>query len=400
MKRLWKLYLGSYEGLSKPVWMLALIMLINRSGAMVIPFLGVYMTKSLNFTLTETGTVLSCFGIGAICGSWIGGWLSDRFDHFNIQFFCLLLCIPVFCFLPLFKNPVTLSAGVFILSLISETFRPANSVAIASYTKKENITKAFSLNRMAVNLGFSIGPALGGFLAAFSYRLLFYGNALSCAIAAIVFYAYFRKREREKQETPKSRSSQNPGASPWKDKQFVLFSLLCCLYTICFFQLLNTLPLFYREVHLLDEWNIGLILGFSGLVVFLLEMLLVHIAEKRLSPSAVIILGTLLCGLSYLMLLFPGKLLILYTSIFVLCISEILAMPFMSTVAMQRATAETRGAYMGMSSLAFSVAYVLSPYLGTRIAHNFGFDILWSLTGLVTVLAALGFWMVMKRMKL
>ena len=400
MKRLWKLYLGSYEGLSKPVWMLALIMLINRSGAMVIPFLGVYMTQSLNFTLTETGTVLSCFGMGAICGSWIGGWLSDRIDHFSIQFFCLLLCIPIFCFLPFLKSPVTLSAGVFVLSLVSETFRPANSVAIASYTKKENITKAFSLNRMAVNLGFSIGPALGGFLAAFSYRLLFYGNALSCAIAAIVFYFYFRRRAREKQEKPRTKPVGNAGRSPWKDTQFVLFSLLCCLYTICFFQLLNTLPLFYREVHLLDEWNIGLILGFSGLVVFLLEMLLVHIAEKRLSASTIIILGTILCGVSYLMLLFPGRLLILYTSIFVLCISEILAMPFMSTVAMQRATAETRGAYMGMSSLAFSVAYVLSPYLGTRIAHNFGFDILWLLTGLVTVLAALGFWINMKRMKL
>jgi predicted MFS family arabinose efflux permease len=380
--------------------MLAVIMLINRSGAMVIPFLGVYMTQSLNFSLTETGTVLSCFGIGAICGSWAGGWLSDRMDHFNIQLFCLLLCIPIFCLLPALTDPLSLSAGVFVLSVVSETFRPANSVAIASYTKEENITKAFSLNRMAVNLGFSIGPALGGFLAAFSYRLLFYGNALSCAIAAMVFYAFFRKRAREHHKKTSERPGSKKGTSPWKDTQFVLFSLFCCLYTICFFQLLNTLPLFYREVHMLDEWNIGLILGFSGLVVFSLEMLLVHIAEKRLSASAVIILGTLLCGASYLMLLLPGSLIILYTSIFVLCISEILAMPFMSTVAMQRATAETRGAYMGMNSLAFSVAYVLSPFLGTRIAHNLGFDMLWSLTGLVTILAALGFWWVMKRMKL
>lgn len=380
--------------------MLALIMLINRSGAMVIPFLGVYMTQSLHFSLTDTGTVLSCFGIGAICGSWTGGWLSDRVDHFNIQLYCLLLCIPIFCFLPALTEPLTLSCGVFVLSLVSETFRPANSVAIASYTKPENITKAFSLNRMAVNLGFSVGPALGGFLAAFSYKLLFFGNALSCAIAAVVFYAYFRSRKRENRDMRHEEKPKIRGRSPWKDGQFVLFSILCCLYTVCFFQLLSTLPLFYREVHLLDEWSIGLILGFSGLVVFLLEMLLVHIAEKRLSTSAVIILGTILCGVSYLMLLLPGKFLVLYTSIFVLCISEILAMPFMSTVTMQRSTPETRGAYMGMNSLAFSVAYVLSPYLGTRIAHNFGFDMLWLLTGVVIVLTALGFWRVIRRMKL
>lgn len=367
---------------------------------MVIPFLGVYMTQSLHFNLTDTGTVLSCFGIGAICGSWIGGWLSDRIDHFSIQLSCLLLCVPIFCLLPALTQPLTLSVGVFVLSLVSETFRPANSVAIASYTKAENITKAFSLNRMAVNLGFSVGPALGGFLAAFSYNFLFYGNAASCAIAAIVFYAYFAKQRREKREARAKAKSETKGLSPWKDMQFVLFTILCCLYTVCFFQLLSTLPLFYREVHLLNEWSIGLILGFSGLVVFSLEMLLVHIAEKRLSTTTVIMLGTILCGVSYLMLLMPGKLFVLYTSIFVLCISEILAMPFMSTVTMQRATPATRGAYMGMNSLAFSVAYVLSPYLGTRIAHNFGFDTLWLLTGFVITLTALGFWWVMKQMRL
>lgn len=401
MKRLWQLYLSSYKGLSQPIWMLGLIMLINRSGAMVIPFLGVYMTRSLHFSLTDTGTVLSCFGVGAICGSWLGGWLTDRADHFRIQLISLLLCIPMFCLLPVLTEPLTLSCGVFMLSLISETFRPANSVALASYTSDDNITKAFSLNRMAVNLGFSIGPALGGFLAEFSYHFLFYGNALSCALAAIVFYAYFRTKKHEKHEGkhPATRTAKKE-LSPWRDTYFLLFSFLCCLYTICFFQLLSTLPLFYREVHRLDEWSIGLILGFSGLIVFLLEMLLVHIAEKRLSTSSVIILGTLLCGVSFLMLLIPGRLPVLYASIFVLCISEILAMPFMSTVAMQRAAPETRGAYMGMNSLSFSVAYVLSPYLGTRIAHSFGFNSLWLLTGLVIFFASLGFWWVMRRMKL
>jgi len=400
--RFWKFYLASYQGLTQPVWMLSLIMLINRSGAMVIPFLGVYMTQALQFSLTETGTVLSCFGIGAMCGSWVGGWLSDRFDHFYIQLLSLLLCVPIFCLLPLLKEPPLLSAGVFTLSLISETFRPANSVALAHYTKPENITKAFSLNRMAVNLGFSVGPALGGFLAAFSYNLLFFGNALSCAIAALVFFFYFRSRKGEQHETRNSRAAQAElkGISPWKDAYFLVFTLLCCFYAICFFQLLSTLPLFYREAHRLDEWSIGLILGFSGLVVFLLEMLLVHIAEKRLSTTAVIVTGTVLCGLSFLMLLIPGGQIVLYASIFVLCISEILAMPFMSTVAMQRSTADTRGAYMGMNSLAFSVAYVLSPYLGTRIAHNWGFDILWLLTGLVICLTAPGFSWVIRRMKM
>ncbi|MFD1631405.1 MFS transporter [Pseudopedobacter beijingensis] len=379
--------------------MLAFIMLINRSGAMVIPFLGVYMTQSLHFTLNQTGVVLSCFGVGAVCGSWLGGWLTDKVGQFYIQFFCLLLCVPVYCVLPLLTTPVTLAVGVFVQSLVSETFRPANSVSIASYTKPENITKAFSLNRMAMNLGFSIGPALGGFLAAFSYHWLFYGNAISCGLAGIMFYLFFKDKAPRKLASHQKIKDKNKGISPWKDSRFLLFSILCCLYSVCFFQLLNTLPLFYREVHHLSEWDIGLILAFSGLVVFSLEMLLVHLAERKLTASAIIILGTLICGISYSMLVLPGKFLLLYTSIFLLCISEILAMPFMATITMRRAPENRQGAYMGLNALSFSAAHVLSPLLGTRVANDYGFNTLWILIGGITLLTSVGFWWVIKKLK-
>ena len=402
MKTLLQLYFNSYRGLTKPAWMLAFIMLINRTGAMVVPFLGVYMTNALNFSIKETGTVLSCFGLGAISGSWLGGWLSDKAGHFNIQFFCLILCIPVFCILPELQTPVSLAAGVFTLSLITETFRPANSVSIASYSSPDSITKAFSLNRMAMNLGFSIGPALGGFLAAISYNWLFYGNAMSAGIAGLVFYSYFSRRRGgagSDAGPAKDNSSPEAALSPWKDGRFLVFSFLCSLYSICFFQLLNTLPLFYREVHRLSEWDIGLILAYSGLVVFSLEMLLVHLAERRFKASTVIIIGTLLCGGSFISLLLPGKYITLYFSMFLLCISEILAMPFMATVTMKRASEGRQGAYMGINSLAFSAAHVLSPFFGTRIADNFGFNALWWCTGAITAVTALGFWWVMKKLQ-
>ncbi len=65
--------------------MLALVMLINRTGAMVLPFLSIYMTQALNFTIKEVGVVLACFGLGAVTGSWLGGWLTDRYGNFWVQ---------------------------------------------------------------------------------------------------------------------------------------------------------------------------------------------------------------------------------------------------------------------------------------------------------------------------
>ncbi len=402
MKHFLSLYLDSYRGLSKPVWMLSLVILINRIGAMVVPFLSVYMTQALGFSIKETGYVLSFFGLGAVTGSWIGGWLTDKIGYFKVQAFSLFFIVPIYFILPELKTVESLATGIFFLSIISETFRPANSVAIAYYAKPENLTKAFSLNRMAINLGFSIGPALGGILASISYYWLFYGNAVGSLIAGVVFYFYFNNR---KTKFPKEKTDHNAilskekAPSPYKDKKILLFSFLCALYAICFFQLLTTLPLFYKEVHHLSEAGIGIILGYSGIFIVVLEMLLVQIADRRLTISQVLIAGTLLCGLSFVMLNLNASILMLYVSMSVLCISEILAMPFMSTVIVKNSIEANRGAYMGLYSLSFSVAHVFSPFLGTLTVEHFGFETLWWATGIISVLVAFGFYFLMKTMK-
>lgn len=382
--------------------MLSLVILINRIGAMVVPFLSIYMTQALGFSIKETGYVLSFFGLGAVTGSWLGGWFTDKFGYFRIQVLSLFFIVPIYFILPELKTVESLAIGIFFLSVISETFRPANSVAIAYYAKPENLTKAFSLNRMAINLGFSIGPALGGILASISYYWLFYGNAVASLIAGVVFYLYFNNRKtkfpKEKTKT-KAILLKEKAPSPYKDKKIMLFSLLCALYAICFFQLLTTLPLFYKEVHNLSEAGIGVILGYSGIFIVVLEMLLVQIAERRLTISQVLIAGTLLCGLSFVMLNLNSSILMLYVSMSVLCVSEILAMPFMSTVIVKNSVEGNRGAYMGLYSLSFSVAHVFSPFLGTLTIEHYGFEMLWWATGILSVIVAVGLYFLMKTMK-
>jgi len=402
MKEFIRLYLDAYRGLSTPAWMLALVMLINRSGAMVIPFLGVYMINHLHFSLEDTGMVLSCFGLGAVSGNFLGGWLTDKAGHFKVQLVSLILTVPMFFLLPQLDTVVKLAAGVFTLSLVSETFRPANSVSIAYYSKPDNIIRSFSLNRMAMNLGFSIGPALGGFLAAISYAFLFYGNAIAALLSATLFFIYFRNRkgnEKKKDEVVEEEGNQ-ANLSPYKDVPFMLFSVLSCIFALCFLQLLSTLPLYYRNVYKMTEAEIGIILAFSGLVVFSLEMLVVHIAEKRFTARTVIVAGTVLCALSFLVLNLAKGIPVLYLSMFIICLAEILAMPFMATVTLQRSSLKKRGAYMGINALSFSVAHIFSPLVGTRVAAQFGFETLWWGTVAALTLASIGFFFVMKQMKL
>jgi len=403
LKSLIRLYINSYKGLSPAAWLLALVMLINRAGSMVIPFLGIYMSAELGFSKPQIGIVLGCFGLGSVCGSWLGGWLTDRFGNFKVQAWSLILVIPLFLVLPLFRTFEGLAAMIFTLTLVADTFRPANSVSVARYAKPENITKAYSLNRMAVNLGFSIGPALGGFLAKFSYNWIFYGNAIAAACAVIVFIYFFRNRKARTEivshKTSVSETEDKPVRNAYKDGLFIIFNILCCLFSMAFFQLLSTLPLFYKEIYKLHSDEIGLLLGFSGFVIVVFEMVLVHVVEHRFSVRNIMLWGTAIAGISYCMLTVDFGISWLYLAMFLLSTGEMLVLPFTATVAIGRANRINQGAYMGFNSLSFAAANIFSPYLGTYTAEHYGYTVLWIITGLLLILCSIGFYWIITKMK-
>lgn len=393
--KLISIYTSSFKGLSKESWMLALVMLINRSGSMVLPFLGVYMISYLHFSIENSGIVLSFFGIGSVLGSWLGGMITDKIGEYRVQYFSLLLSVPLFCLIPLFRTEVGLAGIILIQSIVSETFRPANSVAITKYAKPENITRAFSLNRMAVNLGFSIGPALGGILSAISYEFLFFSNALGALLAGLMYIWFFRKRNTQaviKAKKVKEAIAIKKENSPYRDGKFLLYSFLCMLFAICFFQLFSTLTMFYKDIVHLNPKSIGYLLGYSGFLIVLLEMSFVQIAEKYFKLGFSLFLGTFICGLSYAMLAFDYSIITLIISMTILCVGEIWTLPFMATITALRSGENNKGAYMGLNGISFSIAFVITPYVGTLIAQKFGFNALWIGTGILSILIAVGFY--------
>ncbi|WP_241775206.1 MFS transporter [Chryseobacterium sp. ERMR1:04] len=395
--KLISVYTNSFKGLSQESWMLALVMLINRAGSMVLPFLGVYMTDHLHFSIENTGVVLSFFGIGSVLGSWLGGMITDKIGEYKVQYLSLLLSVPLFCLIPIFNTEVGVAGIILAQSIVSETFRPANSVAITKYARPENITRAFSLNRMAVNLGFSIGPALGGILSAISYEFLFFSNAFAALTAGLMYIWFFGKRNK----LAKLRAKKVKEAiiikkenSPYKDRKFLVYCFFCMLFSICFFQLFSTLTIFYKDTAHLSQQSIGYILGYSGFLIVLLEMGFVQIAEKYFSLAITMLLGTFICGFSYAMIAFDYSMITLIISMTLLCIGEIWTLPFMSTITAMRSGKNNKGAYMGLNGISFSIAFIITPYIGTMLAQKFGFNALWIGTGVLATGIAIAFYFV------
>jgi predicted MFS family arabinose efflux permease len=397
MRRILQLYKNAFRGLTRSAWMLSVVMLINRSGTMVLPFLSIYLTSSLGFSLEQSGLILSCFGIGSMAGAFLGGWLTDKFGHFYVQFLSLVLGGVLFIILAYVDGYYQLALGILILSTVAESFRPANSVSVSCYAKPENVSRAFSLNRMAINLGFSVGPALGGLLAAISFKWLFIADGTTCILAGLFFFFYFRnvkghepKKQKKDPALPKSKSA-------WKDYGFLVFTLLTSCFAVLFFQLFTTLPLYYREVYSLSEGRIGLLLGLNGLVVFGMEMIMVYLLGRAFRIENLIFTGLVLIGVGFLVLNMVHAEYILFLGMIILSIAEIFAMPFMVTFVVQRSDLANRGAYMGLYSFAYAVGHVFSPIMGTFIIGRYGFDSLWWVSGFTAVAVGLGFWFVTRK---
>ncbi len=352
---------------------------------MVIPFLSVYLISSLGFSLIEAGWVMTMFGLGAIGGALIGGWLTDKIGPFRVQLISLVGGGLMFLILSRITELYSIAAFIFLVSLISEMLRPANQLAVASYAKRENVTRAFSLNRMAINLGFSLGPAIGGLLAADSYKLLFIADAVTCLSAALVFFLYFRNKHERQHKTEIQAQKEK---SPWKDLGFLGFILFVMVFALLFFQIFTTWPIYQRQVFLLPESQIGLLLALNGLIVFLFEMIIVYRLGNKIAPRKLIAFGGMLMAIAFFIIYGFDSVGSLYVACIFISFGEIFAMPYMVTFTVNRSGKTNKGAYMGLYSMGFASAFALAPLIGTNMINQLGFKSWWLIAGAVSTAIA------------
>lgn len=390
-----KLYKNAYSGIPQPVWWLSLVMFINRSGTMVIPFTTVYLTQQ-GYSITEAGYVMAVFGLGSIVGSFLGGKLTDKFGAFHVQFFSLLLNGILFIVLGYMRSLFSFAACIFVLSSLGEAFRPANATAISFYSNDSNRIRCYALNRLAINLGWSIGPAAGGILAGYNYNLLFWADGLTCIAAAILFYLLLAVPKTRKQ--PVSKAILPPVQSAFRDVVFMKGMFYLFLVALCFFQLFTVLPLYYKNELQLYEATIGWILAMNGLLIAVLEMVLVYKLENKRHSLVYIVAGTLLVGISFPVLEIGNYAAIAFLSMIVVTFGEMFLFPFLNNFWVKRSTERNRGQYAAIYSIAFSGGIVLAPPLATQLAAWAGFTTLWFANFIICSLAALGFYFLKSKM--
>ena len=387
--QLFNLYKSSFSGLSKEIWLLALITLINRAGTMVLPFLSVYLTKELHFSFADASYVLAAAGIGGVAGTWIGGKLTDRIGYFKTMFWSLAAVGVCFFFLLFARTFPQLIVGIFLTNLVGDIFRPASLTAIYAYSKPENNTRSLSLIRLAINLGFAAGPFTAGLLAFhYGYDWLFILDGLTCIVAAFAFLFLLSEKEVATQQEKDAIRETQGVRSPLADKSYVIFLVSMFFTSIAFMQLFYTLPVFLKEEYLLTEDMIGALLSMNGLLIAIFEMPIIFVLEPKYSKLKLIALALLLMAFSFLIFnILPIWIGVPIISMLIVTLAEIIDFPFANTWAIDRSNVLNRGQYMGYYTMSFSIGTIFAPLLGLQIAALFGFTALWYLATFFCLLA-------------
>ena len=387
MKKLYLNYLSSFSGLSPEVWWLALITLINRAGTMVIPFLSLYLTQDLGFTFENVGTIMTCFGLGSLAGSWLGGKLTDLFGYYTIMVVSLVLTGVLFILIQFLSMYWAICAGIFILMVFADAFRPASYVALSAYSKPENKTRSVTLIRLAINLGFSAGPAIGGLIiASIGYSGLFWVDGGSCIAAGLLLVVVLNPKKVKEQDVVKN---DNP-KSAYTDSAYWVFIISMMLFGFIFVQYFSTVPLFYNEERSLSEYHIGLLLAMNGILIFVFEMPLIKYLETRAwSKTTNMIFGLLMVGLSFAVLNLVSWTGILVIGMLLMTLGEMIAFPFSNAFAMERAKRGNQGEYMALYTMAFSMAHIFGHNSGMRSISAFGYEFTWYGAAIVSLLGIL-----------
>lgn len=396
LKRLTIFYGDSFRGLSREVWWLALVSFVNRAGTMILPFLSKYLKEDLGFSYGEVGWIMVFFGVGSMIGSWLGGKLTDKIGFYKVMIWSLLITGFLFIGLQYVKTFWAFCISMLFIMSIADMFRPAIFVSLNTYSKIENRTRSLTLIRLAINLGFVVGPTVAGIIIISSgYDLLFWIDGLTCILAILLFRLLIKPKKSAAAEPHKEGKLERQSTSVFKDKPYWIFLGISFLMGMIFFQLFTTMPLYHKEQYNLTELHTGLLFFLNGLMIVVLEMPMVYwIEQKIVDVTKLILISSVLMALSFFVLLFDTWSGILVIGMILITIGEMIGFPYTNAFAMKRAKTGNEGRYMALYTMSFSLAHIVGPKLGLDIIAKYGYNVNFMMVGIFGLLAVvLSIWL-------
>ena len=361
--------------LPRELWIVFTTTLINRMGTMALPFLVLYLTRSLQFSSDQAGYIYIAYGVGALVTAPFAGKLSDAVGHRRLMLLSLFLTGIVLLVFPLATNFLVVLIIAMIWSIVSEAYRPSSLAVIMDLSSPEQRKAAYALHRLAINIGMSFGPALGGFLVLVSYPMLFIVNGATTLLAGLVFLLLPWHVQEHRADVSKNISSE-PMISAFKDRAMIYFLIAMLPVIIVFFQHSSSMSLFLVNDLRLPESAYGILFTVNTGLIILIEVAM-NIAMAHWTHRRALTLGTFLIAAGFGAMALADGMLTAALTVVIWTFGEMITLPAAAAYMGQIAPPARRGEYMGLYQMTFGLAFIIGPWLGLQLYDHFNAHILW-----------------------
>ena len=271
----------------------------------------------------------------------------------------------------------------FMAGLSTEVYRPASSALLTDLVDIEHRVTAFAMYRLAINAGWAIGPAVGGWLAAHSYFWLFVGDAVTSALFGLLAWKALPTGLRASEI---AKVSMRLAVKTIRgDVRFMRLLLVNFLIGMVFMQMHTTLGLEIQH-NGFSEKVYGLVMSLNGILIVVFELYLTT-WTRRFAVLPVMALGFFLCGIGFGMNALASSILVYCIAMTVFTIGEMICLPVQMNYVSQLAPTHLRGRYMGVNGLTWALALIVGPGIGTWL-FSIDPNLLWGIIGGSGVLAA------------
>lgn len=361
-------------------WMVIIATLMNQIGNMAFVFLVLYATKHLGFSLIQATLCFAIFSLSMLLTNLFTGSLIDRIGAARMMIMSLSINGCVLISFPLAKSFTSVLAMCTLWGFIWGIYRPA-SQTLVSHLSTANLHKiTFSVYRLALNLGMSIGPAIGAYLAYHSFAMVFIANGLANFAATFILFFSLRNSSwfafRPAIQQPLSLSIK------WlkHDAALRLFTLALIPIAMIFFQHESTLPVFLSANLHLPLTVYGFIFTLNTIMIVCLELPL-NVLTLSWPYRINFMLGTLLVTAGFVTLYFANSAWDIYLCTIIWTFGEMIIFPAASSYIADIAPEHLRGSYMSVYSMTSNLGMWLGPWAGAVVMQHFGAHFLWLACG-------------------
>ncbi len=378
----------------RSMWAVSFATFINRAGSMFLTFLAIYLTKYQGYSIDYAGYVLSAYGIGSLAAGPVVGKLADRFGNLPIMKLSLLLSAFVLFLFPFFHEFWMIIVLTLVLSWVSEAFRPANLALISDIVKPEDRKIAFALNRLAINLGFSIGPLLGGFLIMFDYHWMFIFDGLT-SLSALGFLMFTTLSSEEKERRAvrelNREEYESEKTNPFRDRRLIYYVIALSPVYIVFFSQISTISLYVVNELRFPEPVIGALFLVNTLMIIFLEVP-INNAMVDWEDRKLLSIGGVLTGIGFGLFAFSSNIPMLVICIVILTFGEMIFSPASANYLAEIAPVNSKGMYMGFLQIVFNISLFIGPAAGAFMMEGLGSKWMWISCFFLSIIGVLLMW--------